>query len=241
VHDTDGAAIGVNGGYNILLAYNTLYRVGRRSHAIEVVFGLRGCDGDISKCQANLNAGGWGTTQRNDGTNEQPIPDRNVFIYNNVLLNPSGFRSEFQHFAIYGPRTPASNSHIPSPARTDVNLQIRGNIIWNGPKNLALGIASDSGCQNSNSTCNKAQLLRDNSINKIQPQLVNPSAGNFHPVANGNLFHVPVFAIPNFPGGDRPSPPVSPAGNVSNQIKRDRAGKARATTAPPGAYATSAE
>ena len=32
VHDTEGAGLGVNGGYNVLIAWNTLYRVGRRSH-----------------------------------------------------------------------------------------------------------------------------------------------------------------------------------------------------------------
>ncbi|MFO0892728.1 MAG: right-handed parallel beta-helix repeat-containing protein, partial [Isosphaeraceae bacterium] len=45
IHDTEGAGLGVNGSYNVLMAGNTLYRVGRRSHAIEVVQGARGCDG----------------------------------------------------------------------------------------------------------------------------------------------------------------------------------------------------
>lgn len=236
VHDTDGAGFGVNGGYNVLIAYNTFYRVGARSHAIEIAFGLRGCDGDTAKCQANLKAGGWGTSQRNDGTNEQPIPDRNVYVYNNVVYNPAPFRSQYQHFFIAGPRAPASDSHIPNPSRTDLNLQIKGNLIWNGPKNLALGLDADSGCPNSNAACNRTQLLRDNSINKVQPQLVNPAAGNFHPAAGGNVFAAKTFAIPNFAGGDRPQPPVSPAGNLINQILRDRDAKARASSSPPGAY-----
>ena len=41
VYDTEGAGIGVNGGFNILMANNTLYRVGSRSHVIEVGFGSR--------------------------------------------------------------------------------------------------------------------------------------------------------------------------------------------------------
>ncbi|HRQ33472.1 MAG TPA: right-handed parallel beta-helix repeat-containing protein, partial [Anaerolineales bacterium] len=35
IHDVDGACFGVNGGYNALMAYNTCYRVGSRSHVIE--------------------------------------------------------------------------------------------------------------------------------------------------------------------------------------------------------------
>jgi hypothetical protein len=31
IRDTEGAGLGVNGGYNILIAYNTLVRVGSRS------------------------------------------------------------------------------------------------------------------------------------------------------------------------------------------------------------------
>lgn len=85
IHDTEGAGMGVNGGYNILLAYNTLYRVGRRSHVIEVVFGLRGCDGDTVQCGSHLRAGGWGTTTVGV---QEPIPDRNVYIYNNIVYNP---------------------------------------------------------------------------------------------------------------------------------------------------------
>ena len=44
VHDTEGAGLGVNGGYNVLIAWNTLYRVGTRSHVLEAGFGARSCD-----------------------------------------------------------------------------------------------------------------------------------------------------------------------------------------------------
>ncbi len=102
IHDTEGAGMGVNGGYNVLLAYNTLYRVGARSHLIEVVFGGRTCDGNSLACSQHLGQGGWGTP----GQNEEPIPDRNVYIYNNLIYNPPGYQSQWQHFAIYGPRIP---------------------------------------------------------------------------------------------------------------------------------------
>lgn len=234
VHDTDGACFGANGAYNGLFAYNTCYRVGARSHVIEVVFGLRGCDGNAPQCNANRNAGGWGSAQNG----EQPIPDRNVFIYNNLIYNPAGFASQWQHFAIYGPRTPANGTNIPSPARTDTNLKIRGNVIWNGSADHPLGIEDASeGCQPSNPTCNAAQLRADNAINTIQPQLINPDGGNFHPTVGSNLFGVTTYSIPDFVWSDAPPTPAVPIGTLSNAVPLDRDGSARADSAPPGAYA----
>jgi hypothetical protein len=235
VHDTQGAGIGVNGGYNVLLAYNTLYRVGQRSHVIEVVFGLRGCDGDTARCRQYLAAGGWGTSRT--GGHEEPIPNRNVYIYNNIVYNPPGYQSQYQHLAVYGPRTASGNSNIPSPARTDTNLHIRGNLIWNGPPDHALGIEdADQGCQASNPTCNPAQLRAENTINTVEPQLVNPAAGDFRPVGGGNVFRAATLSLPDFPGGDRAHPPLAPEGNLQNAVTRDREGKPRRSSGPPGAY-----
>jgi len=234
VHDVEGAGMGVNGGYNVLLAYNTLYRVGARSHAIEVVFGWRGCDGDTARCQANLSAGGWGSTANEP---REPIPDRNVFIYNNVLYNPAGYRSEWTHFAIYGPQPPSAGTNIPSPARCDTNLRIRGNLIWNGPADMELGVeAEDQGCQPGNPTCTADQLRADNAINSLEPQLVNPGRGDFRPVPDGNVFRATAHAIPPFPGGDRPQRPLAPEGDLTNRVLLDRAGAVRTAAGPPGAY-----
>lgn len=236
IHDTDGAGFGVNGGYNILLAFNTLYRVGSISHGIEVVYGLRGCDGNVATCAANLNAGGWGLL---DTENQEPIPDRNIYIYNNVLYNPPGFRSQWSQFAIFGPADASAGTNIPSPVMTDTNLRIAGNVIWNGPGEISLGAGEDgTGCQASNPTCNVTQLMTDNAINITEPALRDPDNGDFRPVAEGNLFTVPVFPIPDFAGGDQPSPPLAPVGNLSNAIARDYTGAARASVSPPGAYAS---
>jgi len=227
IHDTQGAGVGVNGGYNILIAHNTMFRVGKISHVLEVVFGSRSCDGDVKRCAENLSKGGWGTSQT--GGDGEPIPDRNVFIYNNVIYNPAGYQSQWQHLAIYGGRKPSPDSNIPSPALADVNLQIRGNVIWNGPKDHPLGIEDgDQGCQPANPTCNATQLRADNAINTLQPQFADFSKSDLRPA--GNLLTAKTFSLPPFVWDQN-----VPAGDLNNEVKVDRDGQAR-TSVVAGAY-----
>ena len=236
IHDIEGAGMGVNGGYDILLAYNTLYRVGSRSHALEAVFGARSCDGDTARCSEYLAAGGWGTAAT--GVSES-IPNRNVYFYNNIIYNPSGFQSAYTHLAVYGPRTPTAGSNIPSPAEADTNLRFRGNIFWNGTSAMPLGIGEEGqGGQASNPTCNPDQFRADNSVNTLQPELVNPAGNDLRPITSGNVFSAATFTIPDFTGGDRPSPPTETEGNLVNTVTRDFFGNTRAAGSPPGAYAS---
>ena len=233
IYNIGGAGMGVNGGYNILLAHNTLFHVGGTSHGIEVVFGLRGCDGDAGQCAQYIAAGGWGTATVG---NQEPIPNRNVYIYNNLLLNPSGYSSAWKHFAVYGPMTPSPGSNVPSPARADDNLRIRGNLIWNGPADLPLGVEeSDCGCRPDNPTCSADQLRSDNTINSLLPVL--DGSYYYRPAAGSAAFNVPAYDIPDFPGGDQPSQPAVPAGNLSNQVPRDFYGNPRVSSSPVGAHA----
>jgi hypothetical protein len=167
VHDTQGAGFGVNGGFNILMARNTLYRVGSRSHVIEVGFGSRSCDGNQAACRSYLAQGGWGTAVVGG---DEPIPNRNVFIFDNVVYNPDGYVSQWQQFAVAMPRTPSVGSNIPSPARADTNLQIRGNWIWNGPADHPVGIEQ---------AALAADVLAGNAINTVRPVLVDPAHGNY--------------------------------------------------------------
>lgn len=223
IHDTEGAGVGVQGGYNILIAYNTMYRVGQRSHLLEIGYGLRSCDGQPGddgrdRCGQYLAAGGWGTTIVDDGTNEVHIPNRNVFVYNNLIYNPAGYRSGYQHMEIFAPADEATQigSNVPNPARADENLQIRGNIIWNGDTSMPLGIEntdSPAGCQGDNSTCNVAQLMAENAINQFEPQLTNPAQGDFKPSEPATLATVYKQPIPDFTW-DIPVP----QGDLSNQI-----------------------
>lgn len=253
IHDTDGAGLGVSGGYQILFAYNTLYRVGARSHLLEFGFGGRSCDGDSNlpgQCAAHLAAGGWGTATVGDGG--QPIPNRQIYVYNNLIYNPAGYQSQWQHLTIYAPRTPDAASNIPNPAYSDDGLTLRGNLIWNGPADHSLGLGEDTGCQPDNATCNETQLLADNTINTVEPQLVDPENGDFRPVAEGvgrrNATRHRVFAknsvsqadrggvpIPDFPTWAALTP-AAPAGDLSNAVTTDRNGMTRPANSPPGAY-----
>ena len=235
VHDTEGAAVGINGGYNILLAFNSFYRVGSRSHAIEVVFGERSCDGDTSACSTRLSAGGWGTL----GSDPEPVPNRNIYIFNNVLLNPGSFRSADQIFSVQGPRIPGSGTNIPSPASTDTNLRIQGNVILNGAGQIPLGIEGDSdGCRPENTTCNEAQLIANNELNTVVPDFTDPEGGDFRPSPGGALGAEESATIPGFAGDDAPSVPLVTVGVLSNTVLLDRGGLARDSSSPPGAYAS---
>ena len=115
-------------------------------------------------------------------------------------------------FVVNGPTAPPAQArHIPNPSRTDDNLVIRGNVIWNTPLEDG-GLVGDNngsgniGCQAGNPTCNPAQLQAQNAINLFQPQLRDPAHGDFHPAAGSNLFSFAVSPIPDFRWSDAPAP-----------------------------------
>ena len=226
IHDTQGAGFGVNGGYDILMANNTLFRVGSRSHVIEAVFGSRTCDGDRVTAGGYLAQGGWGTTVVGG---DAPIPNRNVFICNNIVLNPDGFASQWQQFMVADPREPSAGSNIPAPARADTNLQIRGNIIWNGPADHPLGIGSEQLA---------ADVLAHNSINTVRPLLVDPVHGDFRLAAG--FTPPPAYEIPDFTWSDAPASPAVPAGTLDNLVAYDHTGAARTGPQPAGAFVADA-
>ena len=224
IHDTEGAGMGVNGGYDILMAHNTLYRVGARSHVIEVVFGSRTCDGDQAICRGYLAQGGWGTTVVGG---DEPIPNRNVFILNNVVLNPDGYASRWQQFTVAGSRTPTTGSNIPAPARADDNLVIRGNVIWNGAADMPLGIESQALA---------ADVLANNSINTVRPLLVDPAGGDYRLAVT--FAPPPTAPIPAFGWSDAPARPAVPAGRSDTAVTFDFTGAARSGPQAAGAFAS---
>ena len=221
VHDTEGAGLGVNGGYDVLFAYNTLYRVGTRSHMFEAVFGARSCDGQPGnagreRCQQFIDAGGWGTTVVDDGENFVRIPNKHVFVFNNLLFNPAGTVSP-QHITVGAQSDNPEGSNAPSPAHADDDLVLRGNVFVNGDATTPVGVDNDT------------QIRADNSINAFTPQL----SSAYKPLA---AFPYATVAIPDFTWSDAPVSPKAPVGNLSNRVALDRDGKVRAGSDTAGAY-----
>lgn len=236
VHDTEGAGFGVNGGFNVLLAHNTLFRVGSRSHVIEVVHGGRGCDGDTDTCADHRDLGGWGPASGDIG---QVIPNRHVYVLNNVVENPAPFRSAWQQFDLRGPVHPPPGANVPDPAYGDDDLRIAGNVIWNGPPSHALGIEGSTACPDVHPTCNAAQLRRDNRINSVEPRLMRPgrSPRDFR-LVGGSVAGAVLSAVPPSIWGDAPSmPDVRDLGRAwTDAVRFNRSGAVRTVSSPPGAY-----
>ncbi|MEA2412240.1 MAG: hypothetical protein QOC77_2801 [Thermoleophilaceae bacterium] len=133
ITDVEGAGVGVNGGFNVVIARNRMWDVGTRSHQIEVGYGSRSCDGQPGddgreRCAANLDLGGWGTTRVDDGTNYVRIPNRHVWVLGNVIDNPR--RQGDQLFSIAGPFSgPEQDGSGLGDVRADDDLHIAGNLI----------------------------------------------------------------------------------------------------------------
>ena len=240
VHDTEGAGLGVNGGFNVLLAFNTMYRVGSRSHLLEFVPGGRSCDGEPGdegrdRCARYLAMGGWGTTRVGDGENYVRIPNRHVYVFDNLIVNPPGAASRWQHLevpsAYDGPGQ--ADSGVASPTSFDEDLRIVGNVIWDGSAGHPTGIGEQSGCQPSNPTCNEVLFRSQNLVNLRRPVLAAPESGNYR-LATPAAFRDAVRAIPDFTWADAPM--GIPAGRTSNVVAFDREGRPRTATSPPGAY-----
>jgi len=221
VHDTFGAGVGINGGYDIIVQNNTFYKVGERSHVIEVVYGLRSCDGQIGdegreRCVEYRDMGGWGNDLPEDGIQAVQIPNKNVYILNNIVYNPSPFQSADQHFTIAPPYDGLlqADSNL-GRVVADENLRIQGNVIWNGDSTMFLGVEPNpdypAGCQDDNPTCNATQLLADNAINTVEPQFKDADKGDFtllNREALSTLFSD--FKAPNLPAWDVPVPAPDP-------------------------------
>jgi hypothetical protein len=240
LREIPGVGFSAAGVYNALFAYNTLYRVGTAvepGYALaQFVHGERGCQptdevpNAVAVCTALVGQGAWGPTFEVEST--AVVSNRNVYVYNNILYNPSPAQTRYSHLDVQGPLSrPTGFQNSPNPARTDDNLVLRGNIIWNGPVDHPLGAGDDgAGCQASNPTCNPTQLRADNAINTIEPQL----GSDLRPTIGSNVFGVAAYAIPAFTW-DTFTPAV-PSGTATNTVPYDRVGASRPTPGPAGAY-----
>jgi hypothetical protein len=256
-HDIYGAGLSVNGGYNILMAFNTLYRIGLDDEAgrtwslVQLIHGRRSCEsaeefggdaGTQARCQALLDQGGWGTAVLGADNGGEWIPNRNVLVLNNIFYNPPGTGTHYVQFVVNGPLTPPDwTRNLPNPSTTDAGLVIRGNIIWNAPIEYA-GLVGDNngsgniGCQPGHPTCNPTQLAAENAINTLEPQLHNPEGGDFRLVYGSSACAAGAVPAPNFGWGDAPTQPPVPPGDLDNGVPLDRDGFFRGPGSAPGAY-----
>ncbi len=234
IHDA-GGGLAVFGGYNILEAWNTCYRVGSLRDTLAVGLGGRGwghAGGEI--IDDYLRQGGWCNPE---GSCQFNIPNRNVAMCNNVVLNPDGFESRFAHIGFSGPVKTPPGSNLPEIARADENVRIAGNIIWNGPANKpVLDMAELEYHLAAYPTADAEELRRLNVINTLRPELMDPEHGDFRPVPLSELRNLKTCEIGDFKWDDAPNQPHPPAGNPDNQVPLDRDGKPRDASSPPGAY-----
>jgi len=144
-----------------------------------------------------LSQGAWGTTALY-GETEVFIPNSEVTIRDNTIVNPAGVQSRWQHFEVSAPRLNTGMAVGPSPARTDDGLRITGNLIRNGGADMPLGIDGTTVCRSGNPTCTIAQVNRDNDINSTVPVPI-PAA-------------VPGGVVPGPTGTSQPAPTTAPSG-----------------------------
>lgn len=240
IHDTWGAGIGVNGGYAILVAYNTLARVGSRSHLLEFVAGGRSCDGSPGdpgrgRCATYRDQGGWGTTRVDDGTNHVRIPNRHVYVVRNLIVNRTDRPVGDQILTVAPPFSgdAQNGSGVPVPTRFDADLRFAGNVILSGPAGMSLGLGEETGCAGAGSSCAPARILADNAVNTRAVRLRGPERGDFR-LVDPELAILPLPDLPAFGWDD--APPGVPAGRRDLAVPRDRTGAPRGADAPAGAW-----
>ena len=158
-------------------------------------------------CTPHRAAGGWGPPV----SGEVPIPNRHIYFVNNIVLNPAGVQSQWQHFAVHGPFTAPADSGAPSTSLADDDLRISGNVVWNGSAAMALGGGDGSGCEPSNPTCNATQITADNRINTWQPVLRDPTNGDYRLTPESAAAMLPPVAVPEFVWTDAPTGVTAPA------------------------------
>lgn len=235
-HHTYGAGFGVNGGANVLVAHNTTWRTGTRSHILEASFGDRSCDGDVTACTSRISAGGWGPTRPVE--NPVYIPNRDVSIVGNLVANPSNASSPDEQFFVPSPRPAGEGTSLGATVSADTGLVIAGNAISNGQSELPLGFDDDSqGCTVSNPTCNAALVRSANSIGVGDTTMRNPDASDFTPLtSHSRISTTPAFTMPTFNASGLSGIPTPKYVSRSMPRPADRAGRSRPSSGGlPGA------
>ena len=230
-HDIYGAGLSVTGGYNILLAYNTLYRIGlddetgRPWSLVQLIHGWRGCvpadefggdAGTEARCQQLLNQGGWGTAALGWDSGGEWIPNRNVLVLN----KSSTIRQAGALCPVRGEWPLALRPGLRISQPTDAGLVIRGNIVWNAPSRMPAWSAITTDRQHrlraGHPTCNPALPGRERSTPLRASGIGGISTAGWRRRCTA-LQRVRISA-----GGDAPAASV-PAGDLSNGAARSDA------------------
>lgn len=131
--------------------------------------------------------------------------------------------------------TPGCN--LPGTVEFDRRLVIRGNILYNGPPSLPTGARQDGGCLDTNPTCREGQLLRDNYVNTLRPELDALGRPTVPAGQPGSLAGLPKLVRPLPPFWLWEAGPGVPQGTLANAVPRDRDARFRlAGRDAPGAY-----
>jgi hypothetical protein len=245
-HDLPGVALSVSGGYNILFAYNTLYRVGVSTDPgyplFQLVPGERGCNATDELpdpqpiCAELIGKGAWGPDVLSENT--PAIPNRNIYLLNNLFYNPAPAQTLYSHFyAASEMDRPAGFQNLQDRITPDENVVIAGNVIWNGSQGHSLGFEEGTGCGPAHPTCSPEAIAAQNSINQVEPELRQPDGGDFHPLAGGNLAGLKMAPFSGFVW-DSFAPPV-PAWGESLILSGDKDGNSRGEADFPGAFTVS--
>ncbi|WP_445149611.1 right-handed parallel beta-helix repeat-containing protein [Baekduia sp. Peel2402] len=194
ITDVEGAGVGVNGGFQVLVAHNTIIRAGARGHALEVAYGRRSCDGQPGdegreRCQQLLNGGAWGTTRVDDGDNFVRIPNRHVFFYNNIVDDPAGEPGADEHVHLDDPYSgPWQSGSGLGPVTAGDDVRFAGNVLWYGSSGLPSGLTGSA----------DTAFFTDNSVNVSQPVL--DSTGHPSPGTLPAGTAIPAFGTWDVPG-----------------------------------------
>lgn len=202
IYETAGAAINVQGAFNAIFAFNTMYDVAQNREAgsplIGIEYGLVNCNAGQTDCNNSdihdlcdtyQREGGWGptTAQGADGR-EIRIPNKHVFIVSNVIYN-GRFGTRDAHMTIAGGYTGTVNEGTPAPLnpRGDEDLRIFDNLIWNGVWDRATRTVGSAPAQVVGSPVDApgaAPDLDGNVINQTMPVPMFPRMANAIPVGD---------------------------------------------------------
>lgn len=230
-----------SGCYDVLVAFNTFYDCGASADNLFVAgLGRRTCASDKSTCSDLISAGAWGTLHSYTTDDDAAwIPNKHLFIYNNLFYNPAGMQTAYAELGVWGPRKALAHATCPKPALADDDIQIKGNVIFNGALDKPLGLSDTSGCQDTNTICNKLTITTENTLNLKEPDLASAMFGDLHPSTGSFLLGATVYPAPDFTWNDLPGKPAEPQGELSNTISIDLEGSARTGSSnAPGAYVT---